>query len=103
MDPAETDFISNNAINTADAKYAGALLLSHLRSIKNACAGADDSLVEGGHNWLAATAAGAGDTAIIADIVAAIDDDSLALLEAFAAARVAGPGVPTYEAGMRLA
>jgi len=80
------------------------LLLHHLREIKNACAGTGNrNLTEANHNWLAPDAAGAGNTAIQADIVAAIDADSLAVLEDFATARPAGGAVSDEEAGKNLA
>ena len=47
--------------------------------------------------------AGAGRTAIQADIVAAIDANSLALLEDYTAARAVGPMVPAEEAAKNLA
>ena len=88
----EQDFIRHAGVTTADAKYAGALLLSTLRSIKNACAGANDSLTEAGHDWLAADGPNAGNNAIVADIVAAIDPNCLALLERYADNTVATAG-----------
>ncbi len=104
MAAAEQDFISNAGVTTADAKYAAALLLHHLRAIKNAIAGVNDSLAEANHNWLGADGPGAGNTAIQADLTAAIDPHSLALLEDFANARAAGVvGVTDLEAGKHLA
>ncbi len=47
--------------------------------------------------------AGAGRTAIQADITTAIDADSLALLEEYTAARAAAPGVPAEEPAKQLA
>ena len=79
-------------------------MLHHLKEIKNATDGAIDyDLTQAGHDWLAADGVGAGNTAIQADIAAAIDEHSLALLEDFDAARVAGPGVSDLEAGKNLA
>jgi hypothetical protein len=52
---------------------------------------------------MGADGVGAGRTAIQADITAAVDADSLALLEEYAAARVAGPGVPAEEVAKNLA
>jgi hypothetical protein len=40
----------NATVNTADAKYAAALLLHHLRAIKQASAAGNANLAEGGHN-----------------------------------------------------
>jgi len=100
---AEQDLISNAGVTTADAKYAAALLLHHLRAIKQASAAGNANLTENNHNWLAANGAGAGNTAIQADINAAIDEHALALLEDFAAARAAGPGISDLEAGKHLA
>ena len=72
-------------------------MLHHLKEIKNATDGAIDyDLTQGGHDWLAADGVGAGNNAIQADITAAIDANSLALLEDYEAARatVAGGGGP---------
>ncbi len=72
-------------------------MLHHLKEIKNATDGVIDyDLTQGGHDWLAADGVGAGNTAIQADITAAIDEHSLALLEDYEAARatVAGGGGP---------
>ena len=99
----EQDLIANAGVTTAHAKYAAALLLSHLRSIKDANPALNASLIEVGHNWMGADAAGSGATAINVDIAVAINPDSLALLRSFATARVAGPGVSEREVGMNLA
>jgi hypothetical protein len=52
---------------------------------------------------MGADGAGAGNNVITVDIDAAIDADSLALLENYAAARVAGVGVSVEEAAKHLA
>ena len=45
----EQSLIVNNNVNTPDGKYMGALLLHHLREIKQA-AGAARTLAEVGHD-----------------------------------------------------
>ena len=41
--------INNAALDTAQAVQAGAVLLSHLKNIKSATAGANHDLLEAGH------------------------------------------------------
>ena len=91
MDAAELPAFQHNGVTSAGAKYAAALILSHLRRIKNNAANV--ALNGGGRDWLAGGDANV--ATINADIVAAIDANSLAYLE-----RCANAGVATADEQM---
>ena len=83
LDAAEqTPFIDAPALNTPEAKHAGAVLLAHLRLIKaNAHGDPTQQLNEGAHNWLTKT-----QDEINTAITTAIAEPQLKALRAYKAA-----------------
>jgi len=93
LDAAEQNaFIDAGALNTPEAKHAGAVLLANLRLIKaNAAGDPTQQLNEGARNWLTKTQAQINDA-----MTTAIAEPQLKALRAYKTAADIPNDVPEY-------